>query len=62
MIQWVKPSGTIVETNEKQSSIAAAEFLGWVRKSELDKMQAEKEPKPKKRGRKPSNGESSEGN
>lgn len=34
MIEWEKPSGVKVETNEEEASVLAAMSLGWVRVEE----------------------------
>ena len=37
MIKWTKPSGVVVETNEDEYNIEAAENLGWKREGEKPK-------------------------
>lgn len=31
MIKWTKPSGQVIETNDRPETIAKAEQLGWKR-------------------------------
>lgn len=48
MIKWVKPNGQIVETNEREETIAAAKENGWKRErkqKEAVKMQSKEEQK-----------------
>ena len=45
MIKWKRPSGTFIETNEKQETIEYAESLGWKREG------AEEKPKRKRRSK-----------
>lgn len=44
MIKWIKPSGIVIETNDREENIAAAEGFGWVREGE----EAKTKEKPKR--------------
>jgi hypothetical protein len=44
MIKWEKPNGQIVETNEREETIAAAKENGWKR-AKAKKESAKIEPK-----------------
>lgn len=50
-IKWVRPSGSIIETNDSPDTIAAAKALGWAL---ADGEEQEKSDAPR-RGRPPKN-------
>lgn len=32
-MKWIKPSGTEIETNDREETVAACEAMGWKKKS-----------------------------
>jgi len=47
MIDWIKPNGTTITTNELTATIAKAESMGWKRKNAVKKTRAKAKAKSK---------------
>ncbi len=47
MIDWTKPNGTTITTNELTATIAKAEAMGWKRKNVAKKTRAKSKAKSK---------------
>lgn len=48
MIDWTKPNGASITTNELTATIAKAEAMGWKRKEAVKKTRAKTRAKSKK--------------
>lgn len=52
MITWIRPSGSEIETNDRQETIDGCERMGWKRKAAtINIIKAEAKPKTRKKAK-----------